>query len=180
MTVWKIFIGGAADDWGSHIVKEYEARYRAANPRFHCRYFSWTDGRALHRLLTGEAQGGHVTLVGHSLGANAAFYAMGHVPIVDVLISIDPVGPIHRPWASIRPGARVWLNVRAEPKGHRTRDDLIAGIGRKYPRPPLPPSPGAPNYSTYADWSHGDFVFMLVNNGGTGVSGAMLLGGKTV
>ena len=113
MSIWKIFVGGAADNSMTHIVKDYLSRYEKVNPKFTCRYFSWTDGIELHRLLTGDAKDGHVTLVGHSLGGNAIYWAMGHVPVVDVLIGIDPVGPIRRGWTSIRAGAKVWLNVRA-------------------------------------------------------------------
>ena len=179
MAVWKVFVGGAADSH-SRIVEDYFIAFAAANPALSCRYFSWEDRGDLARLLNGEAKNGHVSLVGHSYGGDTCFWRMGHVPMVDLLISIDPVAQFKRDWTSIRAGCARWLNVRAEPdKAHRMFDDTIAAIGGKYPRPPAPGTPSAPNYSLVANAHHGDFSGMMSATS-NGISGRMLLGGKSV
>ena len=176
----KIFIGGGGDDWVSHIVEDYAAAYAKLNPLYDCRYFSWTDESDVAALLKGMKQDVHVTVVGHSYGADAAFGAVSGGRRVNALVSIDPVGRFRPSWAAIRAGATVWLSVRAEPTpARRTRDDLIAAIGGKYPPPPAPGKDGGPNFTLVADNTHGDFRAMmrLVSQG---ASGASILGGVRV
>lgn len=181
MAIWKIFIGGGGDDWFSHIVERYHAEYSQANPNFSCRYFSWTGGDAIRRLLNGDAKDGNISLIGHSYGADTAFWVLKDVATVDLLISIDPVGRFKRDWTSIRADARVWLNVRAEPNAETdTFDDTIAWAGGKYGRPPAPGRPGGPNHSLVANRTHGDFRGMMRDTTTNGVSGRSLLGGRSV
>ena len=179
MAIWKIFVGGASDAT-TRIVESYYDAYRRANPDYTCRYFSWEDGSRIEALLNGDARSGHISLVGHSYGGDTAFWRMGHVPIVDLLISVDPVARFKRDWTSIRAGARVWLNVRAEPQADRRMfDDTIAAIGGKYPRPPQPGQSSAPNYSFAINTHHGDFPGMM-RGAPQGISGRQLLGGNSV
>ena len=99
---------------------------------------------------------------------------------MDVLISIDPVAHLRIPWGMIRPHCRQWLYVRAQPDDkHRTSDEVIAAIGGKYPPPPAPGQPNAPDYVLTANATHGDFYGMM-HATSRGVSGAMLLGGRSV
>ncbi len=180
MTIWKIFVGGGGDDWFSHIVETYHADYARMNPDFACRYFSWTEGDAIRKLLNGEAKGGHVALVGHSYGGDTAFWVLKDTPNVDLLVSIDPVGRFQRSWTAIRADAAVWLNVRAEPSSaNRSFDDTIAWAGRKYSRPPAKGQSGAPNHGIVANRTHGDFRGMM-RDAVDGVSGQTLLGGHSV
>lgn len=176
----KIFIGGGGDDWISHIVKDYAAEYAKRNPSFTCRYFSWTQEGDVGELLKTIKNDVNVTVIGHSYGADAAFGAVSGGRRVNALISIDPVGRGRPSWAAIRAGAAIWLNVRAEPSaGRRTRDDTIAAIGGKYPRPLEPGKAGAPNFALIADATHGNFRAMM-HLSGAGPSGASILGGNRV
>lgn len=159
--------------------RELRGRICQTQSTFQCRYFSWTaDGPLIYFVRRLPAKT-HITIVGHSYGADAAFSLVA-VHRVDVLISIDPVGRFRPSWTNIRAGAKTWLNVRAEPSEDRdTRDDLIAGIGGKYPRPPAAGQPGAPNYAFVANETHGAFRPMM-RLAPKGISGASLLGGKRV
>ena len=179
--VHKIFVGGGGDDWFSNIVENYEADYSKLNPDYTCRYFSWTSQGAVTDLIRDLPREAHVTVVGHSYGADAAFSAVTASRAVDVLVSIDPVGRIGPSWASIRSAARIWLNARAEPSRERRRvDDGVAFIGGKYPRPPAPGEAGAPDHSLIVDINHGSFRVMMRAAGRGSVSGAALLGGVRV
>lgn len=177
--VHKIFIGGGGDDWISEIVKNYYQRYRRLNPEYQCSYFSWTDGRDAGEFVRTLPTGAHVTIVGHSYGGDAACFALTTRP-VNVLITIDPVSYIRVPWTFIRQMAAMWLNVRSEPSWKNfTKDDVIATIGHRYPRPPDPGQAGGPNYAIVADVTHSQFENMMRITS-DGVSGALLLGGKRV
>lgn len=179
--IYKIFIGGGGDDWFTHIVEDYAAEYAPKNPAYACSYYSWTAEAAVCRLVKGLSGEAHVTIVGHSYGGDAAFSAANCGRRAEVLISIDPVGRLRSSWASIRSGARIWLNVRAEPsRGHQTTDDAIAAIGGKYPRPPNPGQASAPDYSLIVDATHGAFRTMMRAASRQGVSGTPLLGGARV
>lgn len=179
--VCKIFVGGGFDDKVTHIVENYHARYAEANPDYQCHYFPWKNEGGIARTINALAADAHITLVGHSYGADAAFSVVAaSARALNSLISIDPVGHFRPAWASIRGKCRIWLNVRAEPSGSkRTFDDSIAWIGGKYPRPPAPGEAGAPNYSIIANATHGAFSTMMAASGG-GMSGRVLLGGRSV
>lgn len=177
--ICKIFIGGGGDDWISGIVKGYYLRYQKKNQAVDCRYFSWTDSSGAAALVRQLPRDAHVTIVGHSYGGDAACFALTTRPI-DVLITIDPVSYLRLPWTFIRSMTPMWLNVRSEPSwAHVTKDDVIATIGHRYPRPPNPGQPGGPNYSYVADATHSAFEAMM-NASSHGVSGASLLGGDRV
>lgn len=177
--VYKVFIGGGGDDWISGIVKSYCTEYIAANPSYHCKYFSWTDGGGAAEYVRRLPAASHITVVGHSYGGDAACFALTTRPI-DVLITIDPVSYLRLPWTFIRSMAKVWLNVRSEPSwSHFTKDDVIASVGHRYPRPPAPGQPGAPNYSFVSDATHSAFRSMM-HGSVNGVSGTSLLGGNHV
>lgn len=180
--VHKVFIGGGGDDWFSHIVENYEAAYRSANPAVRCSYYSWTQTDEVQWALNLAPDTADLTVVGHSYGADCAFGAVARCPRrVNTLISIDPVGRLRPAWVSIRARCVRWLNVRAEPStGRRTTDDTIAWIGGKYPRPPARGEPGAPDYGLVADATHGDFRSMMRQAGAGGMSGRQLLGGNYV
>jgi pimeloyl-ACP methyl ester carboxylesterase len=178
--IYKIFVGGGGDDWFSHIVESYAADYTRANQGYKCSYYSWTQGGAIGTLLQGIPKDADVTIVGHSYGADTAFSRIQNGGVVNTLISIDPVGRFRPSWASIRAKAQMWLNVRAEPsEANRTRDDVIASIGGKYPRPPAAGQPGAPNHAFIVDATHGAFSTMMRATS-NGVSGRSLLGGAHV
>lgn len=181
--IYKIFIGGGGDDWISAIVKDYYNEYKDLNPDYHCSYFSWTQnglfGQGPGELVRDIPYKAHITIVGHSYGGDAACFALTTRPI-DVLITIDPVSYLRVPWSFIRSMTKTWLNVRSEPTWAKsTKDDLIATIGHRYPRPPAPGQASAPNYSLIANESHGRFREMMrLSN--KGVSGSSLLGGNRV
>lgn len=177
MRVVKLFIGGLGDAWFSRIIARYAADYAALNPGCECSYHSWYALRAVRARLAALPADAHVTLVGHSYGADTALHA-ARARAVDVLIGIDPVGRLRPAWATVRPHARLWLNIRAEPSSaNRTTDDTIAAIGGKHPRPPAPGQPGAPDHAHTADVTHGAFRTMM--RAGT-PSGQTLLGGRAV
>lgn len=176
---YKIFFGGGGDDWISHLVESYYDAYRKLNPQYHCSYYSWTDKSNAATLISKLPYEAHVTAVGHSYGGDAACFALTTRPI-SVLITIDPVSYLRLPWTYLRSMAAIWLNVRSEPSwSNFTKDDVIATIGHRYPRPPRPGQPGAPNHSIIADVTHSRFdeMMRITSNG---VSGASLLGGKRV
>lgn len=177
--VYKIFIGGGGDDWISHIVESYYEAYLQLNPQYHCQYFSWTDNIAAPEYVRKIPDDAHVTIVGHSYGGDLAFHSLTTRPI-NVLITIDPVSYIRLPWSFVRSMTSIWLNVRSEPSWKNfTRDDIIATIGHRYPRPPSPGQPNAPNYSIIADMTHSHFSQMM-RIPVRGVSGVSLLGGRHV
>lgn len=177
---WKIFIGGGGDNWLTHIVKGYSDRYRKQNPHFDVRYRSWTENNLVAMEIDSAPADAHITVVGHSYGGDAAFKAVALCPSVDVLISIDPVAHFRIPWGMIRPHCRKWLFVRAQPDDkHRTSDEGVAAIGGKYPPPPKPGQPNAPDYVLIGNATHGDF-YQLMRTTSQGVSGASLLGGRSV
>lgn len=179
--IHKIFIGGGGDDWISNIVENYAANYATRNPNFVCPCFSWTERFDIRAALNSVPRDANVTVVGHSYGADSAFSALlSTAKVVDVLISIDPVGRIRPSWAEIRGTARTWLNVRAEPSDKtRNVSDTIAGIGGRYPRPPASGQPSAPNHSIFVNAPHGFFGAMMRATQ-NGVSGTLLLGGNSV
>lgn len=177
---WKIFIGGGGDDWFSHIVEAYAADYAAANPELQVRYYSWTENTQAAIQVRSLPPASHVTIVGHSYGGDAAFKVAASCPVVQVLISIDPVSHLRTPWGVVRAHCLQWLNVRAQPdEKHRSSDDLIAWIGGKYPAPPSAGQPGAPDYAFTANATHGAFRTMM-RTSQRGVSGTTLLGGRSV
>lgn len=178
--VAKVFIGGGGDDTISHIVESYAEAYRRRNPTFQSRYFPWSANRLVRDHLQSLPADADISLVGHSYGADSAFTAIQFRPVT-TLISIDPVGRFKTAWTRLRPRARVWLNVRAEPSaGRRTFDDVIAFIGGKYGRPPAAGEPGAPDYAYTVNTTHGRFAEMMRARPAGGVSGQMLLGGVPV
>jgi pimeloyl-ACP methyl ester carboxylesterase len=160
-------------------VRSYAAAHARARPDHCCHYHPWTDARGIARLLAALAPDNHVTLVGHSYGAETAFKVVARTARpVDCLISIDPVGRRRPSWAAIRAGARVWLNVRAEPSpDRRSFDDTIGWAGGKYPRPPGPDHAAAPDHAILADATHGAFRAMMIAEKG-GTSGEALLAGR--
>lgn len=177
--IYKLFVGGGGDDWISHIVETYWDAYRNLNPDFDCSYFSWTNKLELNPFIRNMPDDAHVTIVGHSYGGDAACFALTTRPI-NVLITIDPVSYLRVPSTFIRSMTKIWLNVRSEPSwSNFTKDDVIAAIGRRYPRPAAPGTAGAPDYSIIADLTHSDFRGMMRSTA-NGVSGASLLGGKRV
>ncbi len=101
-SVFKVFIGGGGDDWISHIVETYAGDYAALNPDLEVRYFSWTESIDIANHLFAIPQAAHVTIVGHSYGADTAFSVMKNARTIDVLISIDPVGRFKVPWSTRR------------------------------------------------------------------------------
>ena len=123
------------------------------------------------------SQDANITLVSHSYGGEAACFALTTRP-VNLLITIDPVSYLRLPWTFNRSMTSMWLNVRSEPSWARaTKDDLIASVGHRYPRPPNSGQPGGPNYSFAVDVTHSAFETMM-NASSRGVSGASLLGGR--
>ena len=177
--VHKVFIGGGGDDWISGIVRDYATEYRRRNRDVNVHYYSWTEQTIFGDLLRYEAKDAHITLVGHSYGGDAAFSIVTSNHHVQVLITIDPVGRLRPAWPLIRAGAKVWLNVRAEPKHWTFPDDQIAAIGGKYPRPPERGQPGTPDFALVANARHGAFGDMMKVSI-AGVSGQSLLGGNCV
>jgi pimeloyl-ACP methyl ester carboxylesterase len=182
LPIYKVFIGGGFDDWISGIVKSYEANYRALNPTLHSRYFSWTESINISNYLLFEvAKVAHITVIGHSYGADTAFAVLSKNRGADVLISIDPVGRFKTPWTQISNSAAQWLNVRAEPsEKNKSGDDTIANLGGKYERPPERGQAGSPNYSFSVDATHGAFRTMMRFSDGVQPSGRVLLGGASV
>jgi pimeloyl-ACP methyl ester carboxylesterase len=181
-SVFKIFIGGGGDDWFSHIVEGYSSEYAALNPDLDVKYFSWTQGVDIsNHLLYSIPQLAHITIVGHSYGADTAFSVLRNTRTVDLLVSIDPVGRFKVPWPTTRGATRKWLNTRAEPTAtNKTTDDTIAAIGGKYPRPPALGAAGAPDFSHIVDATHGAFRVMMRFYSDGSPSGKTLLGGTNV
>jgi hypothetical protein len=176
----KIFIGGGGDDWFNHIVKNYKDEYAAKNPTVTCHYFSWTDPDDVGWTMRLVPKHTHLTVIGHSYGADCAFGALRWCNRgVNTLISIDPVGRLRPSWVGIRARCARWLNVRAEASERNWgwRSDGIAAVGGQYPRPPLPGQAGAPDHSLVMDATHADFRGMMRGATREGVSGRSLLGG---
>ncbi len=165
----------------SHIVETYAGDYAALNPDLEVRYFSWTESIDIANHLFAIPQAAHVTIVGHSYGADTAFSVMKNARTIDVLISIDPVGRFKVPWSTTRSSALKWLNVRAEPDAKtKTTDDTIAWVGGKYTRPPARGEAGAPDVSHIVNATHGAFRAMMRSATNGFQSGSSLLGGKSV
>jgi pimeloyl-ACP methyl ester carboxylesterase len=116
-----LYIGGAADDWFSHIVEDYSSGKGL--------YFSWTDYSAVAMLMKlASAAGRPVAVAGHSLGGSAALGAVGAAGVyVDLVITIDPVG---YPGSFDRSKIGYWVNVLAAPATH-DKSDYIADLGVK-------------------------------------------------
>jgi hypothetical protein len=177
--VYKVFIGGGGDDWISGIVEDYVALYATANATVHSEYFSWTESIDIKNYILQEIPpAAHITIIGHSYGADSAFTFLRKGRTANVLISIDPVGRFKTPWTTIRNSAINWLNVNATPSDKTwSQGDVVAWAGSKYGPPPAKGKPGAPDYSYSADLTHADFRRMMAVGA---VSGRSLLGGKYV
>jgi pimeloyl-ACP methyl ester carboxylesterase len=154
-----IYVGGAADDWFTHIVEDY-ASGRGL-------FFSWSDVGDI-ALAIGKAteEGRPVGLVGHSLGGSAALKAASRGDsCVDLAVTIDPVGAVG---SFKRSNIGVWVNVVAEPK-ELDSSDRVARFGGALLGGKPPSVASQADVSITSEKHHGQFVGMMAEAGAAGL-----------
>jgi hypothetical protein len=89
-------------------------------------YFQWYESEALGQWI--DANGGNVSVIGHSYGADMAaeVVAAGHA--VNSLRTVDPVGWIRPDYASVAANSGSWVNYNATGAG-ATWPNFVATVG---------------------------------------------------
>lgn len=134
-----IFIGGGGEGYlvfGRDLTEEVEPyiKLRKGGGNF---YTHWDDSKVAGAVRATHAAGRPVILIGHSWGGSdaiaAARRARGESIIVDLLITIDPVGqPNYLIWSAgtYKGIARHWVTVIADKPGIQAGDPVAHAWGK--------------------------------------------------
>ena len=120
------FVGGFFDYWTHGPVYDQYLEYIRLNPGAGAAYFTWDQGGALASWI--DANGGAVSVIGHSYGGDtaASVVAAGHG--VNSLTTVDPVGWTRPSYSAVAANSGSWTNLNAVGGGWST-PNIIAGIG---------------------------------------------------
>jgi hypothetical protein len=120
------FVGGFFDYWTHGPVYDQYLEYIRLNPGAGAAYFTWDQGGALASWI--DANGGAVSVIGHSYGGDtaASVVAAGHG--VNSLTTVDPVGWTRPSYSAVAANSGSWTNFNAVGGGWST-PNIIAGIG---------------------------------------------------
>ena len=125
------FVGGFFDSTlnlisgNSPMASAYSA-FKADNPGVDAQYFTWTDASGLANWV--NQNGGQVTVVAHSYGADTAASVIASGVKVQTLVTLDPVSYVQPDFQQVAANAGQWLNYVAT-GGGLTLPNVIAGIG---------------------------------------------------
>lgn len=161
-----IFIGGGGEGYlvfGQDVTDAVEPyiRMRPGGGNF---YTHWDDSKVAEALRATHAAGRPVILIGHSWGGSdaisAARWARGNEIVVDLLVTIDPVGqPNYLIWSTgtYRGIARQWVTVIADRPGIQAGDPVAHAWGKT----PMAIQGFANRIIRDANAGHADFATMM-------------------
>jgi RHS repeat-associated protein len=145
-----IYIGGAGDAT-TGIVNNW-VKENAPDAK----YFEWTQGKDIKKLIDSQPDGEPINLIGHSYGGDtAAWAALNSCKPITSLTTIDPVSRFKPNSDDIKKKVKDWTNVNATPLVP-DRTDFIAALGGKWGDGPRPYS----NFIT-VDTNHGNFSALI-------------------
>jgi pimeloyl-ACP methyl ester carboxylesterase len=134
-----IFIGGGGEGYlvfGQDLTEQVEPYIKSRNGGGNF-YTHWDDSKVMEAVRATHAAGRPVILIGHSWGGSdaiaAARRARGENIIVDLLITIDPVGqPNYLIWSTgtYKGIARHWVTVIADKPGIQAGDPVAHAWGK--------------------------------------------------
>jgi pimeloyl-ACP methyl ester carboxylesterase len=171
-----IFIGGAADEYiNGNVLNSYALHRDIAGENY---YFTHNSALEINNLVVGLSQDQKANLIGHSLGgATAAQVALANPGKINVLVTVDPVGPINvgrdpvtnvhilefPDYERVSESVDTWININAGETPESTFfDDFINGnnvaeVGGKWGGDPE----GDADIYLNPELDHGDFDGML-------------------
>lgn len=118
------FVGGFFDKTiNGPVLQAYQSHVRAGG---NGAYFQWYESDALGQWI--DANGGNVSVIGHSYGGDMAaeVVAAGHA--VNALRTVDPVGWTRPNFADVAANSGSWVNYNAV-GGGATWPNFVAGMG---------------------------------------------------
>jgi RHS repeat-associated protein len=140
------FVGGAMDyEIGGPAITAYRD-YLTTNPGASAAYFQWDQYEALALWI--DANGGSVTVIGHSYGGNTAATVVAAGHFVDRLITADPVSRIRPSFSDVAANSGSWTNINAT-GGGRSFANFVAWVGGDWGNSPA-------GYANHQVWKHSD------------------------
>lgn len=104
--------------------------FKADNPNVaDVKYFTWTDASGLAQWV--NQNGGQVTIVAHSYGADTAASMVASGVKVKTLVTLDPVSYIRPNFQQVAANSEQWLDFVAAGGGLNLAN-AIAGIGSSW------------------------------------------------